>query len=87
LDHSFAKSACREAANLTFPPEIVACAKEFIELQEVRHKADYDPAARFTRAEALDWVSRAETAVAGMWTAPRRDRKAFAVQVLLRKLA
>jgi uncharacterized protein (UPF0332 family) len=87
LDHGFAKNACGEAANLTFPPEIVDCAKEFIELQEVRHKADYDPGARFTRAEALDWVSRAETAVERMRTAPRRDRKAFAVQLLLRKRA
>lgn len=85
LDHGFAKNACREAANLTFPPEIVSCAKEFIELQEVRHKADYDPGARFSRVEAMDWVKRAEAAVARLRAAPRRDRKAFAVQLLLRR--
>lgn len=85
LNHGFAKNACREAANLTFPPEIIECAKEFIELQEVRHKADYDPRARFTRAEVLDWVSRAEAAIAKVQAAPRRDRKAFAVQLLMRK--
>ena len=85
LDHGFAKKACREAANLTFPPEIMSCAKEFIELQEARHKADYDPGARYTRAEALVWVGRAETAIDNLHATPRRERKAFAVQLLLRR--
>jgi len=58
---------------------------DFVELQEVRHKADYDPSARFTRAEAMDWAKRAESAIARFRTASRRDRKAFAVQLLLKQ--
>jgi uncharacterized protein (UPF0332 family) len=85
LDHGFAKNACREAANLSFPPGIIECAKEFIELQEIRHKADYDPGARFTRVEVLDWVNRAESVIMKLRAAPRRHRKAFAVQLLLKK--
>jgi len=85
LDHGFAKNACREARNLSLPPEIIDCANEFIELQEVRHKADYDPGARFTRAEALDWATRAEAAIAKLRAASRLDRKAFAVRLLLRR--
>jgi hypothetical protein len=61
--------------------------RNFIVLQEVRHKADYDPTARFTRTEALDWVSRAESAIAKLRSASRRDRKAFAVRLLLKKRA
>jgi hypothetical protein len=87
LDHGFAKNACREARNLSFPLEIKGCANEFVVLQEVRHKADYDPTARFTRTEALDWVSRAESAIVKLRAASRRDRKAFAVQLLLKKRA
>ncbi len=85
LDHGFAKNACKEAKNIGFPPGIATCANEFVALQEVRHKADYDPEARFTRAGALDWVARAEAAIAGLHASPRADRRAFAVQLLLKK--
>jgi hypothetical protein len=61
------------------------CARAFVELQEIRHKADYDPRAAFTRAEALEWVNKAEVAIARLRAAPRGDRKAFAVQLLLKK--
>lgn len=85
LEHGFAKNACKEIYKLGFPIGITDCASEFIELQEVRHSADYDPQARFTRAETLQWAARAEAAIAELRAAPRRDRKAFAVQLLLRK--
>ena len=85
LEHGFAKNACREISKLGFPVGIMCCASEFIELQDMRHSADYDPRVRFTRAETLQWAARAEAAIAGFRTAPRRDRKAFAVQLLLKK--
>lgn len=87
LEHGFAKNACKEVSKLGFPVGIMICASEFIELQEARHNADYDPRARFTRAEALQWTSRAEAAITGFRVTPRRDRKAFAVQLLLKKRA
>jgi hypothetical protein len=37
---------------------IAYCANEFVELQEARHNADYDPTAKLTRADALQWVAR-----------------------------
>jgi uncharacterized protein (UPF0332 family) len=85
LEHGFAKNASKEVPKLGFPDGILSCANEFIELQEVRHKADYDPRATFTRAEALEWVARAEAAIASLRAAPRRDRRAFAVQLLMRR--
>lgn len=85
LDHGFAKNACRELRNLSFPAGIVNCANEFVELQEARHKADYDPRAKLMRAEVLEWVKRAEAAIAGLQASPRDDRRAFAVHLLLRR--
>ena len=45
-------------------PELVRVAGALVELQEARHKADYDTARRFTRREVLDLVSQAEQAFA-----------------------
>jgi hypothetical protein len=38
-----------------------------------------------TSGEALQWAARAEAAIASLRAAPRYERKAFAVQLLLRK--
>jgi hypothetical protein len=81
LEHGFARNACREVRNFGPPREIGACADEFVELQGARH----DPAARFTKGDALEWVKRAEAAIASLRLASRPDRKAFAVQLLLEK--
>ena len=45
-------------------PELVRVASAFVDLQEARHKADYDTARRFTRREVRDLVSQAEQAFA-----------------------
>jgi hypothetical protein len=39
-------------------------AKKFIDLQELRHAADYDLAARFSRSETLKNINDAEAAMA-----------------------
>jgi uncharacterized protein (UPF0332 family) len=85
LEHGFAKNACNEAKNLGFHSGLTACAATFVPLQETRHKADYDPDIRFTRAEALEWVDRAEAAIKELRGSPRDDRRAFAIQLLLKK--
>ena len=56
-------------------PELVRVASALVDLQEVRHKADYDTARRFTRREVLDLVSRAEQAFAD-WSCVRRSIQA-----------
>ena len=87
LEHGLAKNACREASKLGLPHGIVSCAREFIELQDARHSADYDPHARFTRTEALQWTARAEAAIAKLRSSSRRERKAFIVHLLFKKRA
>ncbi len=85
LDHGFAKDACRRVKGLGLPPGVEACANAFIHLQEARHQADYDPQVRYTRADALSWVERAEAAIASLRGAPREDRRAFAIHLLLKR--
>jgi uncharacterized protein (UPF0332 family) len=85
LDHGFAKSACKQARNLAFPVDIANFADAFVLMQEERHRADYDPDAKYTRAEALALISNAELASSAFKNAPLRDRRAFVAQVLLKR--
>lgn len=82
LNHGTAKKACREVRQMGFPAEICACADAFVELQDARHEADYDPHHRVSLADALASVRRAEQAISDLKAADRRHRRAFAVQVL-----
>ncbi len=47
---------------LSLPPELVTVAKTFLDLQQARHEADYDRAARFTRPQALELFQQARQA-------------------------
>ncbi len=47
---------------LPIPPQLQTLARTFVELQEARHEADYNVAARFTRNEADDLVGLARQA-------------------------
>lgn len=85
VDHGFAKSACEAARNVDFPQQIKDCADAFVELQKQRHDCDYDPNIRVTRLEALAAVKRAKDAVKSLQNSPFNDRKAFAVQVLIKR--
>jgi len=85
LDHGFAKSACEAVRNLNFPQQIKDRADAFVELQLARHAADYDPLHRLTRAKAILFVQTAEDAVRKLRTARSKDRRALAVQVLVKK--
>jgi uncharacterized protein (UPF0332 family) len=85
LDHGFAKSSCERVASLRFPPQIVQFATTFIAMQEQRHTADYDPTSRFTRAEVISLIDGVEQAIADYKAAPRPDKLAFAVLVLLKR--
>ena len=57
----------------------------FISLQKARHDADYnpDPQTPFFKSEVLAIISDAEAAIAGFQQSARKDKRAFAVYVLL----
>jgi hypothetical protein len=73
---------------LSFPiaPEIKRVALAFMELQELRHLADYDLSVKFNRYQTMSLVKQVEAAFAD-WQAVRDspNAKIFAVDLLLRK--
>lgn len=83
VDHGQAKTRCKEAGSRGFPLSIQAFADSFVTLQEHRHRADYNPDQNFTKREAALIVGLARSAVAAIDIAPARDRRAFAIHVLL----
>jgi uncharacterized protein (UPF0332 family) len=85
LQHGEAKMACDSAHKLSFSASILRCAKTFVELQVLRHDADYDPDARYNRTEALNAIALAEDAIRSLRASSKKDRRAFAVLLLLKK--
>ena len=83
LDHGFAKSRMQSGLN-TFAPAIRNFGLTFIYLQNWRHRADYDPNAEFSRADAVNLIDRAEAAIIAFEAADLTERKAFAAHVLFR---
>jgi hypothetical protein len=71
-------------ARRLLPPEIAQFADAFISMQEQRHIADYDPISKFTRAEVVSLIDGVEQAIIDYKKAPRSDKLAFAVLVLLK---
>ena len=69
-----------------FPPEIQGFGEAFIDMQALRHTADYDPDPEesFTRAGALQRIEESEQAIREFENAPSSDRRAFAIYVLFR---
>ena len=77
LNHLTAKKACSR-------PDLQGCSQDlaqflaaFPRLQELRHQADYDPAARFKQGEALSAADDAERGLAGLQAAPRDEQLDF----------
>ena len=83
VDHAQAKTRCKETKGKGFPASIQAFADCFTSLQEYRHRADYSPDQHFTKQEVSAIVGLARSAVAAIGNAPVKDRRAFAIHVLL----
>jgi uncharacterized protein (UPF0332 family) len=83
VDHGQAKSRCKETSTKDFPEPIQAFANSFVTLQEHRHRADYSPDQHFTKQEVLAIIGLARSAVAAIGLARSKDRRAFAIHLLL----
>ena len=66
------------------PMEILDFTITFRFLQEQRHKADYDPEARFRRSEVISLINRTETAIQTFFSANAAERRTLAAVVLMR---
>ena len=71
-----------------FPPSIQKFGDLFVEMQKVRHSADYDPYAEFEEPLTKSFVERqidhAEKIIKNFNAAHKSDRKAFSIHVLLK---
>ncbi len=84
LEHGLAKAQLQQDQHI-FSPETRQFAKAFAQLQEVRHRADYDHAQTFDVDLANTWIDRAEEAIRGFTQVSVEERRAVAVQSLIRR--
>ena len=68
-----------------FSPGIQYFGKTLVDTQALRHTADYDPDAQFTRIEVLDIISIAEDSIAALDGADRESKHSLAIYILLRQ--
>jgi uncharacterized protein (UPF0332 family) len=85
LQHSDARIACDAIKKLNFAATIEVCAEAFVNLQKQRHDADYDPDVRYNRVDALYAIHVADDAIRNLMSSSKKDRRAFAVLLLLKK--
>ncbi|WP_200276572.1 hypothetical protein [Rhodovulum adriaticum] len=84
IEHRQAKNQCTNGKIKRFPKDVEDFAALFIEAQDARHRADYDPCSKFTRSEVLILIARVEEAIAAFKRVPKSDRRAFAAFVVLK---
>lgn len=83
LEHGISKNACRGAGNIDFPQKLKDFADAFIQLQDARQAADYDPVVRPNKENALFFISLAEQSIEAINSVSLTDKRAFATWVLI----
>lgn len=83
LAHGTCKDACSKAKNIEFPDCISKFANMFVQLQDARKRADYDPIARPTKENAIFCAVIAKIAIDALNEANDYDKTAFATWVLI----
>lgn len=87
IEHGIARAACLECRNKgdAFPAAIPQYADTFLDLQEARHRADYDPSGVFNLSQAMQFVSRGAAAISAFDAEPEHHQRALVVLVAIRK--
>ncbi len=67
----------------SFTPGVRDFGDLFVEMQQKRHSADYDPSERFKKSDVVGDIDRVQDIIAQFSTVPAGDRRAFAIYVLL----
>lgn len=85
LQHRTARRRCEDRIITRFPVEIQDLANLFIAMQKKRHRADYDPdpSLSFSRPAVMQDINETENAIRRFSRTDRKDRRAFAVHLLL----
>ena len=83
LGHGPCKDSCTKANSIGFPDEIQDFADNFVQLQDARERADYDPTFKLTQEQAKVFVSWAEQSIVSLNQVSAIDKTAFAAWVLI----
>jgi hypothetical protein len=86
LEHGYAKAQCSavRSASSIVPAPLHTVADDFVELQGLRHEADYDPFSSFSRAAIEARIAQAENAIALLSAASVTDRRSLAAWLLFK---
>lgn len=83
-DHGKAKSQCAKLAkDQSAPLPLQRFANSFVELQEKRNLADYDPTYRVSKTEAENLTQMARTALADLRSADQTQRLEFVASLII----
>lgn len=78
IDHGPARSKCSDTGTMSrFNPGIQGFAAALVDLQRLRHEADYDPGTTFTQSQVNRIIDDAEDALAGFNNAPPDEIRLF----------
>ena len=84
VNHGTAKERCNSADMMAkFPQGIQDFANMFLSMQKKRHDADYNPQAKAFKTAVLADIAAAEAVIKAFHAAPPKDRRAFAVWILI----
>ena len=83
LEHGTAARRCNSQSIVRFPDEIQDFAAKFVETRGKRESADYAAESGLAPAEVIEDINAAESVIARFLQAPARDRRGFAIYVLL----
>lgn len=85
LEHDAARNACSNRAIMKeFPADIRAFADEFVEMQKMRHRADYSPMETFNKSGVEQEIAKARLVIEDYEKAELKHRCEFATFVLFR---
>jgi hypothetical protein len=84
LDHGTLREQCSKVGKRAGSQEFQHFARAFQQLQAERHLADYDIRKKFSKADAVDRIVAARTAMADFDAASRTDRLEFALHCLVK---
>ena len=84
LQHGTLRARCDNTRMMqTFPTEIQRLGEQVLYLQPRRERADYDPSETLEQSVVILDIEKTEQRILELPQAPERDRRAFAVYVLL----
>lgn len=83
LDHGTCQAACKKAVKISFPEAVQDFAHIFVQMQEYRKRADYDPLFRPSQRDAMGLIEIVRVALEALKQVDDYDKKAFATFVLI----